>query len=150
MASSPPQFTMNYHPLIVKIYSIKTKVKFVIWLKGEGRGNLFESDLSLSFLASSPYTTFLLFFSLQCQIILFNCLLVLYPITYHHYSHINMRSAIYSIYPSFQKESCPPFQKGVTNFNQGKATAAANSSSFSSYARGFSPTGSFKNYKQVK
>lgn len=45
MASSPPQFAMNYHPLIVKIYSIKTKVKFVIWLKGEG-GNLFESDLS--------------------------------------------------------------------------------------------------------
>lgn len=35
MASCPPQFAMNYHQLIVNIYSIKTKVKFVMWLKGD-------------------------------------------------------------------------------------------------------------------
>ena len=80
---------MNYHQLIVKIYSIKTKVKFVMWLKGEGEES--ESDLSrvVPILLFLHYP--LLLFSLQCQVILlFNCLLVFYPITYHHFSCINI------------------------------------------------------------
>lgn len=80
---------MNYHQLIVKIQSITTKVKFVLWLKGEGGES--ESDLScvVSILLFLHY--FLLLFSLKCQIILlFNCLLVLYPITYHHFPHNNI------------------------------------------------------------
>lgn len=42
---------MNYHQLIVKIHSIKTKVKFVMWVKGEG-GKLSQT-FPVCFLSSS-------------------------------------------------------------------------------------------------
>lgn len=133
MARSPPQFAMNYHPLIVKIYSIKTKVIFVIWLKGEGGESVWVCSFCfiLNFLILHY---FLLFFNLQCQIILFNCLLVCMPLL--PIIILILRSVIYFI--------CPYFPKGITNFNHRKAITAANSSSFSPYAQGIRPTESLK------
>lgn len=78
---------MSYHQLIVKIYSIKIKVKFVMWLKGEGGiclSQTFPAWFLSSFCIIFYYSSV---FSVRSSYYLFVSSL---SITYHHFSHINI------------------------------------------------------------